>query len=201
MATMQGVVQKVKSVTRGKYNFIELMVGGQWYTIKFCEASPVNEGENIQFTFDTKINGQYTNLEVDKKSIVKLAAPVAAPKAKAAYAKTKDAKDAYWVAKEERDLVTQKTIQYQAARNSAIEVVKIAQAAGVLELPKTKNKQLESIVSLVETIADGMFLKASDTKRLDSLKGLAKEVNSHKGKVDSDSDSDTDSLGAEVDLY
>lgn len=197
MATMIGVVQKVKSVVRGQYNFIEFMIAGTWYTIKYCDLSPVQEGENVQFNFETKVNGKFTNMEVDKKSIIKVAASVtptapvavetpvavigqvAVPKAAANYAKAQEAKDAYWANKEIRDLSVQKIIQYQAARNAAIEVVKIAQAAGVLELPKTKNKQLESIVSLVETLADSMFLTASDVTRLDSLKELNGEVAVH----------------------
>lgn len=63
-------------------------------------------------------------------------------------------KDGYWEAKEQRDIVTQKAIQYQSSRNAAIELVSAALTAGAVALPAAKAKQWDALLALVDTVTE-----------------------------------------------
>lgn len=63
-------------------------------------------------------------------------------------------KDGYWEAKEQRDIVTQRAIQYQSSRNAAIELVSAALTAGAVALPAAKAKQWDALLALVDTVTE-----------------------------------------------
>jgi hypothetical protein len=65
-----------------------------------------------------------------------------------------NSKDDYWTKKAEDDKSRQKVIEYQAARNSAIEVVGILLANDAVAIPAQKAKKLDAVLALVDTITD-----------------------------------------------
>jgi hypothetical protein len=61
-------------------------------------------------------------------------------------------KDDYWKRREERDLETQKRIQLQSARNSAIAAAEVIVNTGAIKLPAQQNKKYDSVLSLIDEI-------------------------------------------------
>lgn len=63
-------------------------------------------------------------------------------------------KEKYWEDKAVRDIDTQKRIQKQASRNSAIEMASMFLAAGAIKLPENPGKRYEIIAALVQEWID-----------------------------------------------
>lgn len=97
-------------------------------------------------------------------------------------------KDGYWEAKEQRDIITQKAIQYQSSRNAAIELVSAALTAGAVALPAAKAKQWDALLALVDTVTE-RFEEAVLTVRGEK-KAAAKPEPKAKGRKQVEEDED-----------
>jgi hypothetical protein len=63
-------------------------------------------------------------------------------------------KDQYWADKEKRDIITQKAIQLQASRNSAIAVLGVLLSNGAVALPTAKAKQYDAVMDMLAEITE-----------------------------------------------
>jgi len=126
--TVKGVVEVISN--RGKaYN---IKVDGNWYGFGF-ESPGFEEGTVVEF--EVKANGKWKNVDNDTLKVLgKSTAP--APKAdNKSSGSTGGSREDYWSKKEERDVVVQRQICYQAARNSALTFLEVLLSAECLRLP------------------------------------------------------------------
>ena len=65
----------------------------------------------------------------------------------------------YWEDKEQRDIVNQKRISYQAATNTAIALVELALKTEAIKLPATKNKAFPALQEIVGNEADRIYVQ------------------------------------------
>lgn len=143
-----GVVKKIDSRTGAYGTMYNVQVDNQWYG--FGKYAPkFKEGDTISFESTQK--GNFKN--IDPKT-VELA--TAAPKA-ASVSSPAVGKDDYWKDKEQRDIATQRSIQLQASRNSAIALVVPLAAAGLITLP-AKDK-FTAVKALVSELTDEFYLQ------------------------------------------
>lgn len=145
------ISSKERKTRKGPANVyaIKLESDDNWYNTGF-KSPGVKEGDEVTFR---ATEGQY-GWEVDASSIEILEK---AKQAAAGNVQKAMSKDDYWKSREERDLVTQKVIQLQAARNAAIATCSAALAGGVLALPKTANKQLDAFVAAIDKLTGKYF--------------------------------------------
>lgn len=150
----------------------------------------LNKGDSISFSYDVVQNGNYTNNEVDVKSVVRtqgVANNVPASKA-AAGAKKNLSKDDYWTKKEEADASKQFTISYQAATNTAVAIVSKAVELELLKLPKTANKGFDAFTAAIDKEAIRLFSKYQ-TVSIDDV--------NHNKENDNNDDDSTASTGGD----
>lgn len=123
--------------------------GDKRYFRTGTKRPPINEGDYIAFDFETPKN------EVDLNSISAVTDEPAPPKSQAAPRASGGAnsKDDYWRAKEERDVATQRRIEIQSCRNSAIALVSAALENDCLALGQTKSKRLDILLEQVDEVA------------------------------------------------
>ena len=159
MSVVQGVVEKV--LQRG--NATNICVAGTWYGCGF-NGVPCKEGDEV--TFNAAAKGNFLNADVASMQILSQGNQVQQPQRqqqgggyqqKKAYGggarKAADTgKDDYWKNKEERDVRTQQAIQFQAARNAAINVCVAALEKDILPLPTTKAKAFDAFLDAVDEI-------------------------------------------------
>lgn len=149
------------------------MDDGKWYSTGSTDNPGVNQGQTVQFDFTlSKPWRNPQGVEVVFNNITKgtLKAVTDAPKSSAPTSTTSPqnhstggtmSKDDYWRNKEARDLenegkreITQQQIQLQAARNAAIEFVKILAGEKAIVYSTAQTKQtaaarLDTIETLV----------------------------------------------------
>lgn len=103
------------------------------------------KGDFVSFEADAKnkVIGEVTIGQTNYSSGHSAAHTADAPAAKSNYAQAEDSR--------------QKLIAWQAARNAAIEMVKVLQIAGELPLPKQKGKASEALFALVEEFTLRLF--------------------------------------------
>lgn len=65
-----------------------------------------------------------------------------------------NAKDAYWEKKEKTDKLTQRAIQHQSARNSAIAFLEVAVTAGAVKLPAKQAEQYDALLGLLDAVQE-----------------------------------------------
>lgn len=178
MAEIYGIVKRITAKQRGKGTAYSVqMDNGEWYGHGFQRPN-FNEGAEIGF--DIAWNGQYAN--IDQNSVEVLNAGQGPQNMGGGQQRQRQggsqqggqrggqqnrsqaqgrpqaagsggmSKDDYWRRREERDIVVQKQIQYQAARNSAIEVIKVGVQAGAVKLPAAKDKALDALLALVDEV-------------------------------------------------
>jgi hypothetical protein len=73
-------------------------------------------------------------------------------------------KDDYWARKEERDLETQPKIEFQAARNSAIEFVKLLGTLNLMELKGSKSDQMGIVELYVAKFTEQFYNDTAELK-------------------------------------
>lgn len=167
---MTKIVGKVQVVgyneTSGYYS---LKVDGVYYSAG-KKRPDVNNGQTVEFEGESVERGgrTYWNLKAGTLKVVESQEKSAPPKGTGATRTTgAGSNSAYWEAKEQRDIeVTQPRIAYQAARNSALELVSILSAEKAIVYPAPKKgatdlkpgERLEVIEKLVEGYTEKFFL-------------------------------------------
>lgn len=143
MSEFQGVVSNVSAFPYNGKNLWSFSLNGTKGFFRCGDTRPrVEKGDYVKFTATTGKNGAYN---VDTKSIDAKTGESQATGVKIPAAGTSGAsasgvgREDYWVAREARDVSTQKRIEIQSCRNSAIEFLKILLANGEFKLP-AKNK-------------------------------------------------------------
>lgn len=171
----KGVVGKINVKDNGNWKRYSFALKGQdgWYSGGF-DPLPFVEGETIEFQMAKNSKGYE---EVDRSTIRKLVgeeAVAAQPVAQVAgsgggfrkagfggrpFGKSPEEKD-YWAKREARDIQTQKRIEIQSCRNSAIALVEVLLASGVqaVKLPAKEAAREGVVVEMVKRYTD-MFLK------------------------------------------
>lgn len=168
----QGTVQKTfTNVVRGRNLYSFTLKGTQGFFRTGEKPVPAKEGNFVQFEADDK-----NNVSMDTFCVVEKREPDIIPNgvteapgikglaSKAYQLSSPFTKDEYWRNKEERDIETQKTIQYQAARNSAIAAMDVAVSQGIVELPKTKGKSYDAFLAYIDHLTDRFFADAKVQK-------------------------------------
>lgn len=174
MADVYGTVQRLTSRKAGRgYAHNVQMDDGQWYGHGFKQP---NFGEGAEISFDVEYNGQYANIIVESVQVMSPGQPAQQQQGgnnwqgngnyrsnngggqRSSANRTKSmgglSKDDYWKNREKRDIIVQKQIQYQSARNSAIEVIKAGIDAGAISLPAAKAKAFDALRALVDEVTD-----------------------------------------------
>lgn len=161
MSQVQGVVEQVSQ--RGKATNIK--VNGAWFGAGF-NGVPCQQGDTVSFTVEQ--NGQYANVARNSLQVINGGGgvpqePQYQPPAQT-YAKPQRrqappsggglTKDDYWKNREERDVETQKRIQLQASRNSAIAACSAALQAGILPVPAKKADAFDAFLAVVDELTE-----------------------------------------------
>lgn len=164
MSQVQGVVEQVSQ--RGKATNIK--VNGAWFGAGF-NGVPCQQGDTVSFTVEQ--NGQYANVARNSLQVINGGGapqqpqqqPYQAPAQTYAKPQRRQAptsggggvtKDDYWKNREERDVETQKRIQLQASRNSAIATASAALAAGILPVPAKKADAFDAFVAVIDELTE-----------------------------------------------
>lgn len=119
------------------------------------------KGDIVEFAAAQTNSGRWniTNegINVVTSGSVQAPTPQAAPAVRTWAKKTwppKDAaKDDYWKQREERDVETQKRIQLQASRNSAIETAKLLVESGAVKIP-AKGDGMAVVLGLISDLTE-----------------------------------------------
>lgn len=161
---ISGVVSKVNARpmqgAKGPYTLYSFALQGQqgWHSLGF-DLHGVSEGQSVSFELRKNARGYD---EVDPESIKILEGQVvsngsAAAVAKAPYSpkkvwntKSGGKKDEYWDNRELRDIETQKRIELQSCRNSALQFVDILVKTDALKFPA---KQADRVGHLEDLLA------------------------------------------------
>ena len=148
MNVAKGVVEKVFPNKAGYYG---VLVGGTWYGAGKKHPN-INQGDFISFTYS--MNGKYANLDVnsiEKKESSSGAAPSVAAVAKG------NQRDDYWNKKAEKDENVQASINWQAARNAAINAVGMMLQNDIVAVPAAKAKKYDVVMSLIDELSERYF--------------------------------------------
>ena len=160
MSEVIGVVSKVTSKVLPSGTYWSFVLDGdpQWYRTG-RDKPKFEAGYKIKFTPKTDQYG--THCDLKQVQFKEGEAPPAGAPAKAAAGGKSDfqLRTAYWDAKELRDIENQKRISYQAATNTAIQVVNAALACEAIVLPaaKTKGKKMEALQEIISNEADRIY--------------------------------------------
>ncbi len=189
--TVRTTVQK--HLTReyaGKTFYTFVGQDGNKYGTKSKHPPPV--GSYIQFDYTISPKGYF---EVDNWAFLP-AEGATSNVAKAAVAGAKAvSKDDYWANREERDIqwqerqaVTQATIELQSCRNTAVEFVKLLLEREAVPVPKTKADQEEYIVAMLNRYTN-LFLEENNKKKeTNNAQAPAAETKNEKSEAASESD-------------
>jgi len=143
MSTTTGIVEKIAN--NGKA--FNIVVSGEWYGYGFSAPS-FTEGQTI--SFDWKENGRFKNVVVPSLRVLPAAAETPAPAPEAAPAKA-GGRGGYGA--------TQLSIQYQSARNAAIEVASLLVSNGALALPPKKGDQADAVMAYIDDLTNQFHVK------------------------------------------
>jgi hypothetical protein len=169
-----GVVEKVGSkdinTKRGVSKVYSFCVDGEWYKTGFDNPN-LERGYQVKFEYTEGQYGKDVNMETLKKKQGE-APKVSQGKSAGGYQKKGGppkedyvARDKYWAQKEINDGVRQNTISYQAATNTAVDIIKVALDQDALSLGSKKADKLDNLVAIVLKVADelyGQYLNADD---------------------------------------
>lgn len=167
----RGAVQAIKEKQWNNKTFYSLKVNGEWYSTGV--KRPPAEGTYVEFEYE--INGRGYK---DVKGTVNVAGGVSKSQPQGTERAVAGAKfiskDDYWVRREERDLAVQQVIQLQAARNAAIEVVKILVAPVVVDgkaeyivKPPAQAKRKEWVEAMIDELTQ-KFVEANNPVKLNN---------------------------------
>lgn len=162
----QGTIQKTfTNLVRGRNLYSFTLRGQQGFFRTGETPCPMKEGTYVQFEVDDKNNVSMATLTASEKRAPE---PMSTEQAVTKAASYVASKDEYWTRKEERDVETQKVIQFQAARNSAIAAIVGAVSQGVIELPKTKGKSYDAYMAYIDDLTQRYFADAKTQGHVDS---------------------------------
>ena len=116
----------------------------------------VNKGDTVSFSYETDGKGNHNvltpTIEITSKAQEAPAAKSTPPK------EDWNARSKYWEDKEARDIVNGHVIRYQSATNTAVELVKLAQAEGILPVTGSKKgDKFDALVELVGKVRDDLI--------------------------------------------
>lgn len=156
MTTQTGVVDKKYTKNLKGKTFYSFNLDDTWYRTGMREGK-FEEGDKI--TFDYEVD-EYGN-QVDLKTVKVLESGVAQSKPAKAVAKGASSKgvskDDYWQRKEQADVDRQKIISFQAAFNSATNIVGLALQHEAISLGSAKAKRLGVLKDAVMEIANDLY--------------------------------------------
>jgi hypothetical protein len=155
-----GIVEAVRKNDQGYWSI--KTSDGQWFG---CGKSKPACSEGDEVDFDYSMNGKYNNADLDTLEVISSDNKVAPKKAwpgKKTATSEGDGKAGYWEQKAVNDEKVQKIIQFQAARNAAIEIIGIALKNSVLFIPegKDKNAGFKTLLTYVDKVTE-QYVKAS----------------------------------------
>lgn len=120
---------------------------GEWYS--FGKKEPPPKGSYVEIEWEA--NGKYKKVKnVNKLQGSQANTPISGIRTSGANL----GKDDYWTRREERDIETQKRIELQSCRNSAIEMVSLLLTANAVPVPKKTAEQEGYIADLVQHYTD-----------------------------------------------
>lgn len=156
--TVRGVVGRInkRETTTGKTAYSFALKGQDgWYSAGF-NAPQFAEGSSIQFEFEQ--NGNFRNA----KNIVpwtsdgeQVAPPVKSFVNKAggrSFGGKSEEEKAYWSNRDAKEVVTQRRIEIQAARNAAIETVKVLATLDAVKMPTKQADKYDVAMALIDEI-------------------------------------------------
>lgn len=147
---MKGYVDVVfsKAQGQGKRYAFKIKNDDIWYSCGFKDPK-IKKGDQIEFEFEQ--NGDFYNVSVEAIKILRSGPEVV--EARRGFPKSVGSgaeKDTYWRDREARDIDTQKRIQLQASRNSAIALASVMLQSGAVKLPEAVAKRHEVVAALVQ---------------------------------------------------
>ena len=185
----QGTVAKVfvnQFGTKTLYSFALQEHDGVYFSCG--ENNPnVETGNVVEFDVTQKGSKMYVNLPVTIKGTVSPAKSSAGKQGFKSGA-TSNAKDDYWTAREERDIVAQTSMRWQGAYDRALKLYELLLAAGAIKNPDTIKKLADRapyIKGVVNQLATEIF---HDTLRASGLGDGASEDNSIEVSDDDEGD-------------
>lgn len=127
------------------------------------QAPPCNEGDTISLQYELNDRG-YKQMVKGSMQVLQSGAPAPAPQPQAApqAAQGGESKQGYWDAKAKKDVETQRAIQYQASRNAAIDVAKMALENDCLSLGAKKADKLDILLAFIDETTDRFNQDVSD---------------------------------------
>ena len=161
MSEVIGIVSKIseKVLPSGTYFSFILDGDNQWYRTG-RDKPKFMPGHKVKFQSKTDQYGTHCDLKTVQFKEGE-APPAQAPAAAKSTGGKSDfqMRQAYWEDKEQRDIVNQKRISYQAATNTAIQIVNSALACEAITLPaaKTKGKRFEALQEIIANEADRIY--------------------------------------------
>lgn len=151
----KGVVEVIRSNDAGYYN---VKVGGEWYGAGKSRPR-FNDGDYVSFTFTRR--GRFMNLDPESVQVQEgtaEAAPNIRRVAGAAQGTSAGGnRNDYWEKKAEKDENVQASINWQAARNSAIAACNSMVEHGIVSLPAAKAKKFDVFMALVDDVTTRYF--------------------------------------------
>lgn len=123
------------------------------------DAPDFEVGDVIEF--DTKQNGKYTNVDNKTVKLISKAAEEKKSSGSGVTTSSSMSKNDYWEQRAEKDEETQKSIKYQAARNSAISTVELLISNGLVTVPKQALKY-DFTMELIDNIT-GQYYEGTES--------------------------------------
>lgn len=119
------------------------------------EAPACVEGDTVSMQYELN-NAGYKQMVKGSLQVLSSGAPTPAPQSSPAPAGAQGgtSKTSYWDDKEKRDVSIQKAIQYQASRNIAVEVAKIALEQDCLSLGAKKAARVDILMAFIDEVTD-----------------------------------------------
>ena len=182
---ISGIVSKVNARdmqgARGPYKLYSFALQGQqgWHSLGF-ELHGISEGQSI--SFETRQNARgYAEVDPDSIKILEgqvVAARDAAVVAKAPYTpkkvwgggKSGGKKDEYWDNREARDIETQKRIELQSCRNSALQFIDILVKTDAMKFGKASQAEKAGILEDMLSHYTKAFLAENGGSKVDLVK-------------------------------
>lgn len=150
-----GQVKRVISRKAGTGTAYTVQLSDNQYYGAGFKPPGCNEGDNIEFEYFVNKAG-FNQIADGTIKVAEAQAPQqqAPQQGQPAPAGGGQSKAGYWDEKEKRDLKTQKTIQYQASRNAALELTKMALEHDCLSLGQKKADKADVLMAFVDEITD-----------------------------------------------
>lgn len=151
MAQETGTVLAVSSKQLQSGTYYSFNVNDVWYRTGKKRA-PVEKGYKVRFNYTEDKYGKQVDL-----TSVQFKEGEAPKSTGKSYNAGGAGKDSYWADKEKRDVDTQKRISYQAAMNTAINVVNGAISNEYLKIPGGKKATLEAYFAAIKEQAAELY--------------------------------------------